>query len=161
QEGALCDYEKHDASIVSEKVIIPSSINAKKSKINNECSHPKHRFYISTAKNGTEMKNTKKALKQLIDFFELPQEAMMCRYCLYKTDTDPEYINLFNYPQAIESNCRAFQKTVSSFNGIITDENINELNVIDTKTGDTNNNEDFIIDNNIDLQFKRAINVLT
>ncbi|CAI2184094.1 4595_t:CDS:2 [Funneliformis geosporum] len=61
----------------------------------------------------------------------------------------------------IESNCKAFQKSVSSFNGMITDEYINELNVIKTETGDTNNDEDFIIDNNIDLQFERAVNALT
>ncbi|CAI2168270.1 4419_t:CDS:2 [Funneliformis geosporum] len=69
---------------------------------------------------------------------------------------------LTNYlVSGITSNCRAFQKTVSSFNGMITDEDINELNVINTKTDDTNNDEDFIIDNNIDLLFERAVNVLT
>ncbi len=61
----------------------------------------------------------------------------------------------------IESNYKTFQKSVSLFNGMITDEYINELNVTETETGDTNNDEDFIINNNIDLQFKRAINALT
>lgn len=122
QEGVLCDYETHGASIVSEKVIIPSSsqhldlvgkalcrkhynkliVNAKKSKINNECSHPKHRLYISTARHGKETKNFKKAPERLIEFFELSQGAMMCRHCLYKTDTDPEYVNLLNYLPAPE-----------------------------------------------------------
>src|SRR6266542_2006535 len=83
QEGIVCDYEKHSASIVSEKVIIPSSsqhldlirkalyrkhynkliVNAKKSKTNNKYSHPKHRFYISTARYDMEIKTIKKALK--------------------------------------------------------------------------------------------------
>src|SRR4051794_23736701 len=73
QEGVLCDYDKHNVSFVSEKIIIPSSsqylnlvgkalcqkhynkliVNAKKSKINNKCSHSKYRFYISIAQNGT------------------------------------------------------------------------------------------------------------
>jgi hypothetical protein len=133
QEGVVCDYEKHGASIVSEKVIIPSSsqyldlvgkalcrkhynkliVNAKKSKINNECSHPKHRFYVSTARHGMETKTIKKAPERLIKFFKLPQGAMMCRHCLYKTDTDPEYVNLPNYPPAPEripkENIRIFQ----------------------------------------------------
>jgi len=58
----------------------------------------------------------------------------------------------------IESNCKAFQKSVSSFNGMITNEYINELNITETETGDINNDEDFIINNNIDLQFERAVN---
>ncbi|CAI2193730.1 11312_t:CDS:2, partial [Funneliformis geosporum] len=72
-----------------------------------------------------------------------------CQYCI-------------NYlVSGIESNCKTFQKSVSSFNGMITDEYINKLNIIETETDDTNNDEDFIIDNNIDLQFERAINTLT
>ncbi len=61
----------------------------------------------------------------------------------------------------IESNCKTFQKSVNSFDRIITDEYINELNIIETETGNINNDENFIIDNNIDLQFKRVINALT
>ena len=72
-----------------------------------------------------------------------------CQYCV-------------NYlVSGIESNCKAFQKSVSSFDGMITDEYINELNVTEIETGDTNNDEDFIIYNNIDLQFERAVNALT
>ncbi|SRR6266498_2890378 len=83
QEDVIYDYEKYGASIVSEKVIIPSSsqhldlirkalyrkhynkliVNAKKSKTNNKYSHPKHRFYISTARYDMEIKTIKKALK--------------------------------------------------------------------------------------------------
>src|SRR6185369_2289571 len=100
---------------VSEKVTIPSSsqhlelvgkalcqrhynkliVNAKKT---NVCSHPKHKYYISTALHGVETKTSKKAPERLIKFFELSQGAMMCRHCLYKTDDDPEYVNLPNYP---------------------------------------------------------------
>ena len=44
----------------------------------------------------------KKAPERLANFFELPQGAMMCRHCLYKTDDDPEYINSPNYQLPIE-----------------------------------------------------------
>src|SRR3990170_8107709 len=106
QEDVVCDYEQHGASIVSERVMIPSSsqhldlvgkalcrkhynkliVNAKKSKTNNTCSHPKHQLYISTARHGTETKTIKKAPERLINFFKLSRGAMICRHCLYKTD---------------------------------------------------------------------------
>ncbi len=86
--------------------------------------------------------------------------AYYFEYLLFKIGNQCQYC--VNYlVNGIESNCKAFQKSVSSFNGMITDEYINELNVTETETGNTNNNEDFIINNNIDLQFKRAVNALT
>ncbi|CAI2199486.1 12832_t:CDS:2, partial [Funneliformis geosporum] len=93
QDDVICDYEQHRASIVSEQIVIPSSsqhldlvgkalcqkhynrliVNAKKKSKTYVCSHPKYGFYISTARHDTEGKKFKKALKQLIGFFELPQ----------------------------------------------------------------------------------------
>ncbi|CAG8579548.1 8189_t:CDS:2 [Paraglomus occultum] len=57
-----------------------------------------------------------------------------------------------------EKNCRIFQQTVSPFNEMLTDENTAELAVeADENTG----NEDFLLDDNIDLLFVRALNTLT
>ncbi|CAG8663745.1 812_t:CDS:2, partial [Ambispora gerdemannii] len=71
-------------------------------KTNKVCSHPKHQFYLSAARHGTKTKSIKKVPERLINFFELSQEAMMCRHCLYKTDDDSEYVNLPNYLLPIE-----------------------------------------------------------
>ncbi|CAG8600518.1 779_t:CDS:2, partial [Ambispora gerdemannii] len=64
------------------------------------------------AQHGTKM-NIKKAPSRLIKFFKLQHEAIMCHHCLYKTDDDPEYVNLPNYPQPPEriskENIRKFQ----------------------------------------------------
>ncbi|CAI2192951.1 4532_t:CDS:2 [Funneliformis geosporum] len=76
QNNVICDYEQHGTSIISEKLMIPSLsqhlnlvskalcrkhynkliVNAKKTKANNVCLHPKHQFYISTARHDTETK---------------------------------------------------------------------------------------------------------
>ena len=88
-------------------------VNIKKSKTNNEYLHPKHRFYISTVRHSIEIKTIKKAPEWLIKFFELSQKVMMYHHCLYKTDTDLEYVNLPNYPPAperiLKENIRIFQ----------------------------------------------------
>ena len=60
----------------------------------------------------------------------------------------------------IEKNCRIYQQTVSSFNEMLTDDNTDGLavEVDDSNIGD----EDFSLgDDNIDLLFVRALNVLT
>ncbi|RIB07071.1 hypothetical protein C2G38_2147748 [Gigaspora rosea] len=100
QENVVCDHEQHGAYIVSDRVLIPrSSQHLDLVKTNTACSHPKHQFYTST---GTKAKSMKKAPERLVNFFELPQGAMMCRCCLYKTDDDQEYINSPNYQLPIE-----------------------------------------------------------
>ncbi|CAI2167426.1 8975_t:CDS:1, partial [Funneliformis geosporum] len=60
----------------------------------------------------------------------------------------------------IENNCKAFQKTLNSFVKIVTDEDVNELDV--TRPSDDTNIgiKDFSLDNNIDLFFEKAINAL-
>ncbi|CAG8615864.1 12866_t:CDS:2, partial [Gigaspora rosea] len=53
-----------------------------------------------------------KTPEQLIRFFSLPKETMMCQHCLYRTDIDPEYVNLPDYQLAISKetkNIRQFQ----------------------------------------------------
>ena len=101
-------------------------------------------------------------LEDCIDFHEVSY-ILTCGHAyhfeclLFKIGNQCQYC--VNYlVSGIESNCKAFQKSVSSFNGMITNEYINELNITETETGDINNDEDFIINNNIDLQFERAVN---
>src|SRR5436190_14671006 len=104
QESVICNDKQHGASIVSDRVIIPSSsqhlnlvgkalcrkhynkliVNAKKQKTIT-CSHPKHNLYIPTARNNKEGKKLKKAPERLIGFFGLPLGAKMCHHCLYET----------------------------------------------------------------------------
>ncbi len=61
----------------------------------------------------------------------------------------------------IESNCKAFQKTLNLFSGIVTDENTKELDDIETEDNTNISDEDFSLDNNIDQLFKSTINILT
>ena len=116
QDDVDCDYKINNASIVSGKVTIPDInkhlnlvgkalcrrhynkliVNAKKIKITNTCSHPKHNIYLSTAQK-EERNSFWKAPGRLINYFKLLETAMMCRHCLYKTDNDPEYLNSPNY----------------------------------------------------------------
>lgn len=116
QDDVVCDYKINNASIVSDKVTIPDInkhlnlvgkalcrrhynkliVNAKKIKITNTCSHPKHNIYLSTAQK-EERNSFRKAPGRLINYFKLLETAMMCRHCLYKTDNDPEYLNSPNY----------------------------------------------------------------
>src|SRR5438128_4324686 len=138
QDSISCNYEQHGTSIVSERVVIPNSnqhlnlvskalcckhynklivnVNAKKSKTNNTCSHPKHKSYVSTARYGTEGKKFKKASERLVKFFNLPHGVMMCHHCLYETDKDSEYANLADYLPATEriltENIQQFQVDV-------------------------------------------------
>lgn len=116
QDDVVCDYKINNASIVSDKVTIPDInkhlnlvgkalcrrhynkliVNAKKIKITNTCSHPKHNIYLSTAQK-EERNSFRKAPGRLIIYFKLLETAMMCRHCLYTTDNDPEYLNSPNY----------------------------------------------------------------
>ncbi|CAG8659052.1 23205_t:CDS:2, partial [Gigaspora rosea] len=48
------------------------------------------------AQKGEKMK-FRKTPEWLINFFQPSKEAIMCNYCLYKTDLDPEYINFPDY----------------------------------------------------------------
>ena len=134
QDSISCNYEQHGASIVSERVAIPSSnqhlnlvgkalcrkhynkliVNAKKSKTNNICSHLKHKSYVSTARYGTEGKKFKKAPERLVKLFKLPHGAMMCHHCLYETDKDSEYTNLADYLPATE---RISTENIQQFQG--------------------------------------------
>ena len=123
QDSITCNYEQHGASIISDRVAIPSSsqhldlvgkalcrkhynkliVNAKKLKTNtNVCSHPKHKVYLSTARHGMEGKKFKKAPERLLKFFNLSCGAMMCHHCLYETDNDSEFTNLSDYLPATQ-----------------------------------------------------------
>ncbi len=61
----------------------------------------------------------------------------------------------------IESNCKAFQKTLNSFGGMVTDENTKKLDNIGTEDNTNIGDEDFSLDNNINQLFKNAVNILT
>ncbi|CAI2185957.1 18728_t:CDS:2 [Funneliformis geosporum] len=165
QDDVVYDYEQHGTSIIYEKLMIPSSsqylnliskalcrkyynkliVNAKKTKANNVCLHPKHQFYISTARHDTETKSIKKALEWLIKFFELPQEYLI---------------------SGIETNCNAFQKSLNSSDTRAKDENIDEMDIAKPSDDPNTRDEDFLLDRNIDhdnmdLLFKKTINALT
>ena len=60
----------------------------------------------------------------------------------------------------IEYNCRIFQKSVSSFNEVSTDEHTDEL-AVEVDDSDTGNEDFSLSDDNIDLLFARALNTLT
>ncbi|CAG8816459.1 25595_t:CDS:1, partial [Gigaspora rosea] len=132
--GVTCDDEQYGASVVFDRVIIPSSsqhldlvgkalcrkhynkliVNAKRSKANYVCSYPKHQVYTSTARTGTETNAFLKVLERLLNFFVLQQGAMICHHCLYKTDDDPEYVNLPDYLLPPE---RISKKDIRKFQG--------------------------------------------
>ena len=134
QDEVSCDYLLNNASIISDKLTIPEMskhlnlvgkalcrkhynkwiANAKKSKKISLCFHPKHDVYLSTTRSGTEGKTFKKAPERLISYFKLPQTANMCRHCLYKTDRDPEYINLSDYPLP---NQKISKENIQNFQG--------------------------------------------
>ena len=59
----------------------------------------------------------------------------------------------------IEKNCKAFQKSVNSFNGV-TEENENERDNIETSDDTNNENEDFILDNTVDNLLENAKDIL-
>jgi len=59
----------------------------------------------------------------------------------------------------IESNCKAFQKTLNSFGGMVTDENTKELDDVGIEDNTNIGDEDFSLDNNIDQLFESAVNV--
>ena len=104
QESVVCNDKQHGASIVSDRVIIPSSsqhldlvgralcrkhynkliVNAKRFKTNYVCSHPKHQVYIFTVRSSTEMKTFIKVPERLIECLEFERGTMICRRCLYK-----------------------------------------------------------------------------
>lgn len=129
-----CDYDLHGASTVSDQIVIPASsqhldlvnkalcrkhynkyiVNAKKkkTKLTNFCSHPKHEIYLAIPRK-TEENKFAKTPERLTRFFSLPKEAIMCRHCLYRTDIDPEYINLPDYPPAIPKE----KKNIRQFHG--------------------------------------------
>jgi len=86
----------------------------KKIKITNACSHPKHNIYLSTAWPGTEEYFIKPP-EHLISYFKLPQTAVMCCHCLYKTDNDPEYVCLTDYPSPIQK--KILKENIKNFQG--------------------------------------------
>ena len=43
-----------------------------------------------------------KAPECIRKYFHLPQAAVMCCHCLYKTDHDPEYIDSPGYPSPVK-----------------------------------------------------------
>lgn len=89
-------------------------VNAKSSKKTNVCPHPKYKFYLTTARPGTEEKTFMKAPERLRNYFNWPKVAMICHHCLYKTDQDPEHIELLGYPLPIK---KAPQNNIKSFQG--------------------------------------------
>lgn len=116
KNDTICDYDKYGASIISDKVTIPDTnkhldlvgkalcrrhynkliVNAKKIKITNTCSHPKHNIYLSTARK-EEGNAFKKAPQRLVNYLKLSDTAVMCHHCLYKSDNDPEYLDSPDY----------------------------------------------------------------
>src|SRR5438128_8025758 len=76
QDSISCNYEQHGASIVFERVAIPSS-NQHLNLVGKALCR-KHKSYVSTARYGTEGKKFKKAPERLVKFFKLPHGAMMC-----------------------------------------------------------------------------------
>jgi len=61
-----------------------------------------------------------------------------CKYCT-------------NYlVSGIEKNCKVFQKSIDSFSGIVTEENENEWDIIETCDNTNNENEGFTLDNTVD-----------
>jgi len=133
-DEVICDYEKNGASIISDRVTIPEInchlnlvgkalcrkhynkliVNAKKKKITNICSHPKHQIYLPTAQKETT--SFKKAPERLIEYFKLSETAVMCHHCLLETDRDSEYLGSSNYLLPIKrtskENIRKFQDRV-------------------------------------------------
>ena len=79
---------------------------------------------------------------------------------LFKLDSKCQYCADYLI-STIENNCKAFQKTLDSFGRIVTDENINELDIIEPNDNTNIGIEDFSLDNNIDSLFERAVNTLT
>lgn len=132
QSDVICDNDKYGASIISDKVTIPDInkhlnlvgkalcrrhynkliVNAKKIKITNTCSHPKHDIYLSTARK-EEGNAFKKTPRRLSNYFKLSETAVMCHHCLYKSDNDPEYLDSPDYQLPVQKtsseNIRKFQ----------------------------------------------------
>ena len=66
--------------------LIVNAMKKQKTAINNqECSHPKHREYSVSSVKDTKLR---KAPVCLIEFFNLPTNAMICNHCLYSSDND-------------------------------------------------------------------------
>ncbi|RIB29503.1 hypothetical protein C2G38_2136806 [Gigaspora rosea] len=95
----MSEQDSHQASLVKKKEKERASI-----------------VYTSTARTGTETNAFLKVLERLLNFFVLQQGAMICHHCLYKTDDDPEYVNLPDYllpPERIsKKDIRKFQELV-------------------------------------------------
>ena len=68
---------------------------------------------------------------------------------LFKLQSQCQYCTDY-LVSGIESNCKAFQKTLNSFGGIVTDENTKELDDVETEDNTNISDEDFSLDNNID-----------
>ncbi len=51
----------------------------------------------------------------MISHFKLPQTAVMCRHCLYKTDNDPEYVCSTGYPSPIQK--KILKENIKNFQG--------------------------------------------
>jgi len=62
--------------------------------------------------------------------------------------------------KGIEKNCQSYQKTLTSFNKIATNEGRDE-DVIEPIDDINIGSEDLSLDNNIDLLFERTVNALT
>ena len=62
--------------------------------------------------------------------------------------------------KGIEKNCQSYQKILTSFNKIATNEGRDE-DVIEPIDDINIGSEDLSLDNNIDLLFERAVNALT
>jgi hypothetical protein len=72
-----------------------------------------------------------------------------CKYCI-------DYL-----VSGIEKNCKAFQKSINSFNGVMEEEeNDNEWDNVETSDDTTNENEDFILDNTVDNLLENAKDIL-
>jgi len=87
------------------------------------------------------------------------RHAYYFEYFLFKLGSQCWYCTDYLVSR-IESNCKAFQKTLNSFSRIVIDESINELDNIETEDNTNIGDRDFSLNNNVDLLFERAVNTL-
>ncbi|RIB16034.1 hypothetical protein C2G38_2091961, partial [Gigaspora rosea] len=134
-DDVVCNFDQFLASTITDQVAIPKSsqyldlvnkalyrkhynkyiVNAKKkkTKLTSVCSYSKHEIYLVTAQKA-DGKLFVKTPERLTRFFSIPKEALMCYHCLYKTDTNSEYINSHDYLPPKERNSK---ENIKQFQG--------------------------------------------
>ncbi|CAG8647814.1 6023_t:CDS:2, partial [Paraglomus brasilianum] len=92
-----------------------------------------------------------------------PREDRYCdlESCINSSELESQCQYCADYlVSGIEENCKAFQKALDSFDRIVTDECVNESDIVETSDDTNISIEDFSLDNNIDLLIERAISTL-